>query len=67
MGLIKWNDGQKGVAGQREVLGDPGTAVSVAVFLPDGVVALVMVLVSTLQCPQTVCLGGPSRWAAGLR
>ena len=49
--LIKGDDGQKGVSGEGEVLGDPGAAVPMAVFLPNGVVALVMVAIFHAPMP----------------
>jgi hypothetical protein len=51
---VKEDDGQQGIAGQREVPGNAHTAVTMAVFLPDAVVALVVVAVfhtlKTLGC-----------------
>ena len=43
--FIEWNDGQQGIAGEGEVLGHVDAAVAMAVFLPDAVVALVMIAV----------------------
>jgi hypothetical protein len=53
--LIKGDDGQQGVAGQREVLGNARAAVPMAFFLPDGVVALVLVAVFHAPMPVSCC------------
>ena len=54
--FIERDDRQKGVARQREVLGDVDSPVTVAVLLPDVVDALVVVFVFQIIKDQTFLL-----------